>query len=173
MRKYLFCLGLFLSTVGFIQAQSMPNHALGLRFGDNGGVGPELSYQQAISELTRYQVDFGWRSRRFDQGREQRIKLSGGYQWIRILDGQFQYYYGAGTGLLYQSYRNDSSSNYANQESSTNLILSGILGVEYTGIEILYGYPIHLGLDVRPEYGLGGYYDRLIFDVALALRFSF
>ena len=75
--------------------------------------------------------------------------------------------------MLYQSYRNDSSSNYANQESSTNLILSGILGVEYTGIEILYGYPLHLGLDVRPEYGLGGYYDRLIFDVALALRFSF
>jgi len=173
MRKYLFCLGLFLIAVSFTQAQTIPNHSLGLRFGDNGGVGPELSYQQAITESKRYQVDLGWKSRRIDQGRQRLFKLSGGYQWVRVLDGKFQYYYGTGAGLLYQKYRNEANINYSNQETSTNLILSGILGVEFTGIEITYGYPILLGLDIRPEYGLGGYYDTFIFDVALVLRFSF
>jgi hypothetical protein len=57
--------------------------------------------------------------------------------------------------------------------NSTNLLFSGIIGVEYTGIRVFFDTPLILGLDLRPEYGLGGYYNKLIFDVALTLRFGF
>ncbi|MDA9127834.1 hypothetical protein N9J65_03135 [Flavobacteriaceae bacterium] len=162
---------LFLFFSASIWAQSIPNHALGLRFGDNGGVGPELSYQQAISEATRYQVDLGWRSNRRNDANQQLFKLSAAYQWVKLLDGEFQYYYGGGTGFLYQNVSDGDSGDEA--FSSANLLFSGIIGVEYTGIKVFFDTPIHLGLDIRPEYGLGGYYDSLTFDVALALRFGF
>lgn len=154
-----------------IWAQYIPNNALGLRFGDNGGVGPELSYQQAITESTRYQIDLGWRSNRREQANQQLFKLSAGYQWVNLLDGDFQYYYGAGTGFLYQNVGNSATG--AEAFSSTNLLFSGIIGVEYTGVRVFFDTPLILGLDIRPEYGLGGYYNALVFDIALALRFGF
>ena len=57
--------------------------------------------------------------------------------------------------------------------SSANLLFSGIIGVEYTGVRVFFDTPLILGLDIRPEYGLGGYYNALVFDIALALRFGF
>lgn len=155
----------------FVWAQYMPNNSLGLRFGDNGGVGPELSYQHALTESSRYQIDLGWRSKRNGGAQQQLFKLSAGYQWINVLDGDFQYYYGAGTGVLYQNV--DIGDSGSEAYSSTNLLFSGIVGVEYSGIKVLFDTPLILGLDIRPEYGLGGYYDALKFDIALILRFGF
>ena len=169
--KHFFYLLILLVLPSALWSQSNPNNALGLRFGDNGGVGPELSYQQALTHDTRYQIDLGWRSNRLDQANQNLFKLSAAYQWVRLLDGDFQYYYGAGTGVLYQNV--DTGDAGAEAFSSTNLLFSGVVGVEYTGIEVFFGKPVHLGLDIRPEYGLGGYYNALVFDVALALRFGF
>jgi len=116
-------------------------------------------------------VDLGWRSNRRNDANQQLFKLSAAYQWVKLLDGEFQYYYGGGTGFLYQNVSDGDLGDEA--FSSANLLFSGIIGVEYTGIKVFFDTPIHLGLDIRPEYGLGGYYDSLTFDVALALRFGF
>jgi hypothetical protein len=169
--KRTFYLLIFLLIPSALWAQYIPNNALGLRFGDNGGIGPELSYQQALTENTRYQIDLGWRSNRREQANQQLFKISAGYQWVNLLDGDFQYYYGAGSGFLYQNVGAVESG--AEAYSSSNLILSGIVGIEYTGIKVFFDTPLLLGLDLRPEYGLGGYYDKLIFDIALTLRFGF
>lgn len=169
--KRIFYLVVFFLFPTVLWAQYVPDNALGLRFGDNGGVGPELSYQQALTESTRYQIDLGWRSNRLDEGNQQLFKLSAAYQWVNLLDGDFQYYYGAGTGFLYQNV--DAVDSGAEGFNSTNLLFSGIIGVEYTGIRVFFDTPLILGLNLRPEYGLGGYYNELIFDVALTLRFGF
>jgi hypothetical protein len=99
MKRILYLIIFFLFPTA-LWAQYVPNNALGIRFGDNGGVGPELSYQQALTESTRYQVDLGWRSNRLDQANQQLFKLSVAYQWVKLLDGEFQYYYGGGTGFF-------------------------------------------------------------------------
>lgn len=88
--KWTFFLIIFLLFPAFAWAQYLPNNTLGLRFGDNGGVGPELSYQQALSESSRYQIDLGWRSKRTGRAQQKLFKLSAGYQWINLLDGDFQ-----------------------------------------------------------------------------------
>jgi len=78
-----------------LSAQSISDHALGLRLGDSDGFGAEISYQKSIARSNRVEVDLGWRdSRNFDA-----FKLTGIYQWVRILDGNFNWYYGVGGGL--------------------------------------------------------------------------
>jgi hypothetical protein len=52
----LFVLGL--STAAFAQS----SQTIGLRFGSNNGLGTEVSYQRALSEVNRLEANLGWRS---------------------------------------------------------------------------------------------------------------
>src|SRR5690606_41355987 len=80
------------ATVG---AHEISHHALGLRLGDSDGLGAEISYQKSVGMSNRLEFDMGWRaSRHFDA-----FKLTGIHQWVRPLDGNFNWYYGVGGGL--------------------------------------------------------------------------
>ncbi len=87
--------GLFLFATVVASAQDISEHTLGLRLGDSDGFGAEISYQKSIGRYNRAEFNLGWRdSRQFDA-----FKLSGVYQWVHQLDGNFNWYYGVGGGL--------------------------------------------------------------------------
>ena len=46
----------------FLNAQEIADNAIGLRLGDSDGFGTEVSYQRALGDNNRLEVDLGWRS---------------------------------------------------------------------------------------------------------------
>ena len=147
-----------------LSAQNISDHALGLRLGDSDGFGAEISYQKSIARYNRVEVDLGWRdSRNYDA-----FKLTGVYQWVHELDGNFNWYYGVGGGL-----GNVDFEPVPDDERDGGLFVfaAGDIGVEYN-----FDIPLLLSLDFRPEIGLVGYddfSDNFDFDIALGIRYQF
>ncbi|MEM9648646.1 MAG: hypothetical protein AAF969_09200 [Bacteroidota bacterium] len=164
MRITTLFIGLFLFATYFASAQDISDHALGLRLGDSDGFGAEISYQKSIGRYNRAEFNLGWRdSRNFDA-----FKLSGVYQWVHQLDGNFNWYYGVGGGL--GSVEFDA---IPGGEDNDGLFVfaAGDIGVEYN-----FDIPLLLSLDFRPEIGLIGYdgFDNdFDFDIALGIRYQF
>lgn len=160
--KYLLAL-CFMATAA-LQAQTISENALGLRLGDSDGFGAEISYQRALTRSNRLEANFGWRdSRDFDA-----FKLTGLYQWVRLLEGNFNWYFGAGGGLGNVDFDNDL---FDGDEDGLFLFAAGNIGIEYN-----FDIPLLLSLDFRPEIGIlgyGGFDDNLDFDIALGIRYQF
>lgn len=146
------CFGLFAN------AQEISKNAIGLRLGDSDGLGAEISYQRAIGDNNRIEADLGWRnSKNVDA-----FKLTGLYQWVWNIDGNFNWYAGAGGGIV--SWNHDKS-----DTSGTALFAAGDVGIEYN-----FDIPLLLSLDVRPELGFDDKYsDDLDLDIALGIRYQF
>lgn len=155
----------FVTGFGFqSQAQSISEHAIGLRFGGNNGYGAEVSYQNALGDNNRLEIDLGFRNNdRFDA-----FKLTGLYQWVWNIEGGFNWFAGIGGGLgsvnYDESYRNDNFDG----DNEVFIFGAGNIGVEYN-----FDFPLLVALDFRPEVGSGDYNDDLDFDLALALRYQF
>jgi len=154
-----------IALIGFItlsNAQDIYPNALGLRLGDSNGFGTEISYQRALSDNNRLEFDLGWRSGNNFDG----FKLAGLYQWVWLLDGDFNWYAGVGGGLA-----SFDSNAYG---SDTFIFGAGDIGIEYN-----FDIPLQLSLDFRPELGFGKNYDNnydnsdLDFDIALGIRYQF
>ncbi len=156
--------GLFLFATIVASAQDISEHALGLRLGDSDGFGAEISYQKSIGRYNRAEFNLGWRdSRQFDA-----FKLSGVYQWVHQLDGNFNWYYGVGGGLGSVEFEP-----VPNGDDNDGLFVfaAGDIGVEYN-----FDIPLLLSLDFRPEIGILGYdgFDNdFDFDIALGIRYQF
>lgn len=145
----------FISCLG-LSAQSISKNALGLRLGDNDGFGGEISYQRYLSENNRLEFDLGWR----DSKNVDAFKLVGLYQWVHRLDGNFNWYVGAGAGI---------GSFDAGDNDGVFALLAGDLGIEYN-----FEIPLLLSLDIRPELGFNdNYSDDLDLDIALGIRYQF
>ncbi|TAI48904.1 hypothetical protein [Flagellimonas allohymeniacidonis] len=153
---------LFVTIGGY--AQDVSEHALGLRLGDSDGFGAEISYQKSIGRYNRAEFNLGWRdSREFDA-----FKLTGVYQWVHHIEGNFNWYYGVGGGLGSVEFEP-----VPNGEDNDGLFVfaAGDIGVEYN-----FDIPLLLSLDFRPEIGLLGYDgfdDGFDFDIALGIRYQF
>lgn len=145
----------------FTFAQDISPNAIGLRLGDSDGFGAEISYQRALGDNNRLEVDLGLRSGDDYDG----FKLAGLYQWVWNIDGGFNWYAGAGGGL--GSYSFDNVPN-GFDDSETFLFVAGDVGIEYN-----FDIPLQLSLDARPELGFGDYRDDLDFDIALGIRYRF
>ena len=159
--KKLFLLGLFtIGFIGFSNAQDIADNAIGLRLGDSDGFGTEISYQRALGGNNRLEADLGWRSGSNYNG----FKLAGIYQWVWSLDGNFNWYAGAGGGLGSYSYDNNAGEDY----DDTFVFAAGNVGIEYG-----FDFPLLLSLDFRPELGFGDFNDDLDFDIALGIRYQF
>lgn len=164
MKMFRFLPVFLLFASGSLFAQNISDHALGLRLGDSDGFGAEISYQKSIARYNRLEVDLGWRdSRNWDA-----FKLTGVYQWVRKLDGNFNWYYGVGGGLGSVDYDRD----YVTDDDGGLFIFgAGDIGIEYN-----FDIPLLLSLDFRPEIGLVGYdgfSDNFDFDIALGIRYQF
>jgi hypothetical protein len=155
---------LFLFAASGLFAQNISDHALGLRLGDSDGFGAEISYQKSIARYNRLELDLGWRdSRNWDA-----FKLAGIYQWVRKLDGNFNWYYGVGGGLGNVDYDPDFDTD---DDGGLFIFGAGDIGVEYN-----FDFPLLLSIDLRPEIGLVGYNgfsDNFDFDIALGIRYQF
>lgn len=142
----------------FVSAQDIAENAIGLRLGDSDGFGAEISYQRALGDVNRLELDLGWRSGTDFDG----FKLTGLYHWVWQLDGNFNWYAGPGAGIA--SY--DFDDNRIDDE--TFIFLAGNVGIEYN-----FDIPLLLSLDFRPELGFGNFNDDLDFDIALGIRYQF
>ncbi|TJY33329.1 outer membrane protein [Pontimicrobium aquaticum] len=160
--KKLFLLSIAL--IGFAlttQAQDVSDHALGLRLGDSDGFGAEISYQLGLSDANRLEFGLGWR----DGKNYNAVRAVGLYQWVMPLDGNFNWYAGAGGGFASYSLDNVAP---GVDDSSTSLLIAGNIGIEYD-----FDIPLLLSLDFRPELGFGDINDDLDFDIALGIRYQF
>lgn len=169
MKKIILSAFMLIGLAFTAQAQNISKNALGLRFGDSGGFGTEISYQRGLSNNNRLELDLGWRNRNnynnndFD---DNAIKLTGLYQWVWNIDGGFNWYAGVGGGL--GTYNRDyyDNSNYNNE---TFAFAAGDIGIEYN-----FDIPLLISLDFRPEIGGSDYYDNHYgSDIALAIKFQF
>jgi hypothetical protein len=145
------------------QAQNISKHALGLRIGDNDGLGAEISYQNKLSGNNRLELDLGLRS----NNNYSAFKLSGLYQWVWNIDGGFNWYAGVGGGVGSWSYNFNGK-----KDSGAIFNVAGDLGIEYNFQEA----PIQLSLDIRPEIYLNTNdyrNDNFGPDVALGVRYRF
>ncbi len=155
---------LSLVVIGFAftaQAQNISKNAIGLRLGDSDGFGAEVSYQRALNDSNRLEFGLGWR----DSKNYSAIRAVGLYQWVMPLDGNFNWYVGAGGGLV--SYSIDDVPAGVD-DSETDLFVAGDIGIEYN-----FDIPLLLSLDFRPELGFGDFNDDLDFDIALGIRYQF
>jgi len=163
--KKLFVLAI--AVLGFTftsNAQEISENAIGLRLGDSDGFGAEISYQRALGENNRLELDLGIRSGNNFDG----FKLAGLYQWVWLLDGDFNWYAGVGGGIA--SYDFDNIPN-GFDDGDTFVFAAGNIGIEYN-----FDIPLQLSLDFRPEIGFGNEVfenNDLDFDIALGIRYRF
>lgn len=158
--KKLFLLVIVLIGFSFTSvAQNVSENALGLRMGDSDGFGAEISYQRGLDTDSRLEFDLGWRSGNYYNA----FRLAGLYQWVMDLDGNFNWYVGAGGGIA--SYSVDTG---YDGSDDTSLFLAGDIGIEYD-----FEIPLLISLDFRPEIGFGDYNDDVGFDIALGIRYQF
>lgn len=140
-----------------VSAQDIADNALGLRLGGSDGFGAEVSYQRALTNNNRLELDLGWRnSSDFNA-----IKLVGLYEWVWLLDGNFNWYAGAGGGLA-----SFSGNNNSNIDDQTSFFIAGTIGIEYN-----FDIPLQLSLDFRPEIGSNNFTNNSVFDIALGIRY--
>ncbi len=141
--------------------QRIADNAIGLRIGDNDGFGTEINFQRIISDNTRLEFGLGWNNNKDVSA----YKLTGLYQWVWKLDGNINWYAGAGGGLGQIRFKD---SYPGNPGSETFVFVAGDVGVEYD-----FDFPLLLSLDFRPELGFGNYRDDVGFDIALGIRYQF
>ena len=159
MKKFVFSAFAIIGCLLFTNAQSISDNAIGLRLGDSDGLGAEISYQRALGDNNRLEVDLGWR----DGNNFNAFKLTGLYQWVFPLDGAFNWFVGAGGGLA-----SFDGKNVLDGESETAFFAAGDIGIEYS-----FDIPLMLALDFRPELGFGDFTDDLDFDIAFSIRYQF
>lgn len=140
------------------RAQEFSDNAIGLRLGGNDGLGASVSYQRKVNYDNRLEFNLGYRS----SDNFNVFKLIVLYEWVKLLDGNFNWYYGAGTGLT--SFDIDEPVN----DNETSILATGNIGIEYH-----FDIPLLISLDVRPEIGTGSFNDDLDFDIALSFRYKF
>lgn len=163
--KKLFIIPIIVALSTFtVTAQDISDNAIGLRFGGGNGLGTEVSYQRALSNSNRLEVDLGLES----NNNSSAFKLTGVYQWVWALEGNFNWYAGAGGGIGSISYDNDFPGLKDGDDSETFLYAAGQVGIEYN-----FDIPLQLSLDTRPELSFAQYGDNLRIAIALGVRYRF
>jgi len=158
MKKLVLTSFAIFTCLAFVNAQEIADNAIGLRLGASDSFGTEISYQRALGDNNRLEVDLGWKS----DNDFNAFRITGLYQWVWELDGNFNWYAGAGAGLASYSFDNNAI------DDETFLFIAGDVGIEYN-----FDIPLIISLDVRPELGVGDFNDNLDFDLALSLRYQF
>lgn len=160
MKKIILSLLVFTISVLSMNAQEIADKTIGIRLGDNSGIGGEISYQFVKNETNRIELNLGLRN----SDGVSAYKLTGTYQWVwglEELSEHFNWYAGFGGGVGTWRVK-------AIEETSTVLVATGVVGIEYD-----FDFPLLLSLDIRPEFGFNDAYDGLNSDIALGIRYQF
>jgi hypothetical protein len=148
MKRIIVGLSLIIGSIYTTSAQQIADNAIGLRFGGGNGVGGEISYQKALGENNRLEVNLGL-ANEFTN-----FKATGLYEWVWNIEEQFNWYAGFGGGIV--------------SANGTGIYGAGVIGVEYD-----FNAPVLLSIDYRPEIGIAGGLDGLNSDIALSVRYQF
>jgi len=148
MKKVVFVFGLLVSLTLSVNAQDIADNAIGLRLSGGNGAGGEISYQKALGNNNRLEIDLGLANEFAD------FKATGLYQWVWSLEEQFNWYAGFGGGIV--------------SANGTGIYGAGVIGIEYN-----FNAPVLLSLDYRPEIGVAGGLDGLNSSFSLAVRYQF
>jgi len=166
MKKVFFTAILIVGVTFASQAQTISKHAIGLRLGGGNGYGAEISYQHALGDNNRLELDLGWRNdKNFDA-----FKLAALYQWVCNIEGGFNWYAGIGGGVG-SIKDNRIFDNNNNNKDGAFVFAAGDIGIEYN-----FDIPLLISLDFRPEIGFyGDEYPLNSFspDIALGIRYQF
>ncbi len=160
MKKTLAVLTFLLAGICAMQAQDMSKNALGLRIGDDddNGIGLEITYQRAITEDNRVELDFGWKTGDFVDF----YKLTGLYHWVFGINKGLNWYVGPGASLAYATFEPEGV------DSEFYFFVAGNIGIEYA-----FEIPLQLSFDLRPEIGFDDATDDLEIDWGLSARYQF
>ncbi len=148
MKKVFLVLSLVIAASFSANAQDISDNAIGLRFGGGNGVGGEISYQKALGNNNRLEIDLGLANEFAN------FKATGLYQWVWSLEDKFNWYAGFGGGIV--------------SANGTGIYGAGVIGIEYS-----FNAPVLLSIDYRPEIGIAGGLDGLNSDIALSVRYQF
>ena len=148
MKKVFLILGLVIGSICTINAQDIADNAIGLRLSGGSGAGGEISYQKALGNNNRLEIDLGLANEFAD------FKATGLYQWVWTLEDKFNWYAGFGGGIV--------------SANGTGIYGAGVVGIEYD-----FDAPVLISLDYRPEIGVAGGLDGLNSSVSLAVRYQF
>ncbi len=168
MKKLLFTLTsvCLLSIVSHAQYKQ---NAIGVRLGDADGFGAEISYQRALGDNNRLELDLGFRDSRYIDA----FKITGIYQWVWNIEGGFNWFAGVGAGVGVIDYDNDYFDRFEGRDDDrVFLTVDGQIGIEYIFTEA----PIQLALDIRPTlFLINDYYtdNNLDLDIAFSIRYQF
>ena len=155
MKKLLLVIGLLFTATFSVNSQEVSDNAIGIRFGDNSGLGGEISYQKKMNEINRLEINLGLRNTKNSDS----FKATGIYQWVWSLENRFNWFAGFGAGI---------GSVKAGGISETFFFGTGNIGIEYN-----FESPILISLDYRPEFGFSDIYNGLNSDIALSVRYQF
>lgn len=126
MKKFFLAL---VAIVAFGFAANAQN-AIGLRFGGGSGYGAEISFQKGLGS-NRLEFDLG-----LSRANDSYYNLTGIYQWVNNLSGDFNWYVGVGANVGLCSY------------DGLGLAAAGQVGIEYNFPSI----PFQVSLDARPQF---------------------
>jgi hemolysin activation/secretion protein len=166
MQKYYYCLSSLIGLFFSCQAQNDTiKNAIGLRFGNNHGLGLEISYQKKITPKNRLELDFGVTN----DNHTDAIKISGIYQWYWNIEKELDWFAGFGSGIGAWNTNDNYNNGYAS-DNGVFFVLNGDAGIEYNFKEI----PILLAIDLRPEYVFNNYEkDDFGMNFGLGIRYKF
>jgi hypothetical protein len=148
MKKVVFVFGFLVSLTLSVNSQDIADNAIGLRLSGGNGAGGEISYQKALGNNNRLEIDLGLANEFAD------FKATGLYQWVWSLEEQFNWYAGFGGGIV--------------SANGTGIYGAGVIGIEYD-----FNAPVLISLDYRPEIGVAGGLDGLNSSFSLAVRYQF
>ena len=139
MKKVILVFGLLLVATFSVKAQEIADNAIGLRLTN------EISYQKALKDNKRFEVNLGLRND---------LKVTGLYQWVWKLKENFNWFAGFGGGF--------------SDDSSVKFFGSGVIGVEYN-----FEAPFLISIDYRPEIGITGALNELNSYLGISVRYQF
>ena len=166
MKKSYYYFYLFIGFAFSSHAQdTIQKNAIGLRLGNNHGLGIEISYQRKLNLKNRLELDFGWTK----DNHTDAVKISGIYQWYWNIDKEIDWYAGFGGGLGSWN-TNDNYNDGYGSDNGIFFVINGDIGIEYNFKE----FPIQLAIDLRPEFMFNNYdKDDFGFNLGLAARYRF
>lgn len=156
MRKLILA-WIFLAVAAGAQAQ-MSDNALGVRLGGGSFFEGEISFQKALNNVNRLELDFGFSSKY----ELTRLVTTGIYQWHWNLNQGLNWY--AGPGGSVGLYSDDDRKGYL------NIALGGQVGIEYNFQD--HSVPLLLSMDVRPMWDFLGDNPGLGWGIAFGIRYT-
>lgn len=128
--------------------------AIGVRLGSGSAFNAELSFQQALSNANRLELDLGWNN--YANGAN--FNFSGIYQWDWNIVGGLDWF--IGPGAIVSLYSGPNNPRFG-------LGVGGQIGLEYT-----FGIPLKLSLDARPMWNFIGIAKNWG-NICLGVRYMF